>query len=354
LRIALLYSEIMGYTEATLNALAPLCEQVLVVHWDHKKLSRYAPVSFPANIDIRERSRISDDDLAGAVADWRPDFTVVSGWMDRAYLAAARRLRAAGGDVAVAFDTLWEGTLRQRAMMAASRSGWRARHFTHAWVAGMPQYEVARRMGFPAASIATDLYAADIGRFLGKSGGAGDRRQFLFVGRLEDVKGLASLVDAWTRLAAEYHGWTLKIIGDGRWKERLSGLPAVEMVEFVQPDRLLAEAASAGCFVLPSLREPWGVVVHEFAAFGLPILASDAVGSASRFVVDGWNGFMFPPGDAGALYDAMRAMIATSPERRAAMGRASTQLAQSLTPESSARRLVALARARKEHAACAA
>ena len=52
--------------------------------------------------------------------------------------------------------------------------------------------------------------------------------------------------------------------------------------DFIQPENL-EKVKNAGCFVLPSLKDNWGVVVHEFAAAGLPLIISDGVGAKLLF-----------------------------------------------------------------------
>ena len=57
----------------------------------------------------------------------------------------------------------------------------------------------------------------------------------------------------------------------------------------------------AGAFVLPSLTEPWGLVVNEAMAAGLPVVVSDRCGCASDLVRPGENGFAFDPCDIEQL-----------------------------------------------------
>jgi hypothetical protein len=120
---------------------------------------------------------------------------------------------------------------------------------------------------------------------------------FLYLGRLVTEKGidypgrrLPALPGHRPRPVAAAGGW------DRPAASRLSGLDGVDMLGFVQPDDLPGLLARAGCLVLPSRFEPWGVVVHEAAAAGLPVVASSASGAASRLVVDGYNGVIVPPG----------------------------------------------------------
>jgi glycosyltransferase involved in cell wall biosynthesis len=84
--------------------------------------------------------------------------------------------------------------------------------------------------------------------------------------------------------------------------------------------------AAADLFVLPSTFEPWGAVVAEALACGLPVVVADRVGCAPDLVQPGQNGWVVPAGDAGALAALLREALA-DPARLAAMGAASARLA---------------------------
>jgi glycosyltransferase involved in cell wall biosynthesis len=58
--------------------------------------------------------------------------------------------------------------------------------------------------------------------------------------------------------------------------------------------------------ILPSWVDHWGVVIHEAACAGLPILASRTCAAAAHLVRDGYNGFTFAPQDAPALCRLMQ------------------------------------------------
>jgi glycosyltransferase involved in cell wall biosynthesis len=58
--------------------------------------------------------------------------------------------------------------------------------------------------------------------------------------------------------------------------------------------------------VLPSQREPWGLVINEAAASGLPIVASAGVGAVPELVKEDVNGITFPTGDLDGLIHALR------------------------------------------------
>jgi glycosyltransferase involved in cell wall biosynthesis len=236
-------------------------------------------------------------------------------------------------------------------MTLLAKAGYLRRHFSHAWVAGAMQFEYARRLGFDKAEIVFDLYSADLNLFdtaytdaKNVNGAKAGRypHRFLFIGRLEEVKSVDVLAQAWQSLAGGRRDWELALVGHGSLKESLAGIEGVVLKDFMQPPQLRAELAAAGCFVLPSRAEPWGVVLHESAAAGLPLLCSNVCGAASAFLIRGHNGFAFKANDQYSLREAMQRVIALDDDALRAMGEASHRLAQRITPGSSAANLLSI------------
>jgi glycosyltransferase involved in cell wall biosynthesis len=96
--------------------------------------------------------------------------------------------------------------------------------------------------------------------------------------------------------------------GTGPEAALLGGQPGITDAGFMQPAELPQAFRDHGVFVLPSRYEPWGVVIAEAAAAGLPIICSDACGAADDLVQPGKNGIVMPAGDADALANAMQWM----------------------------------------------
>jgi glycosyltransferase involved in cell wall biosynthesis len=163
------------------------------------------------------------------------------------------------------------------------------------------------------------------------------------------VKGLDTLLQAWSLLDGRRGGWELHLVGNGSLRDRLEAAPGVVVKEFMQPDRLVGEISEAGCVVLPSRDDPWGVVVHEFAAAGLPLVISDAVGAGTMFLIPGMNGYRFKVGDAVDLARAIKTVIDHTDQELLEMGRASAMLAGRITPETSAGNLMSVVRQRADH-----
>ena len=96
--------------------------------------------------------------------------------------------------------------------------------------------------------------------------------------------------------------WSLVLLGDGPLKSDLCrlisdlGLDAcVHLPGFKQYDELPVYYGLASAFVHASTTEPWGLVVNEAMASGLPVLVSNRCGCAQDLVQEGVNGFTFDP-----------------------------------------------------------
>ncbi|MFO8192649.1 MAG: glycosyltransferase family 4 protein [Bacillota bacterium] len=117
--------------------------------------------------------------------------------------------------------------------------------------------------------------------------------------------------------------WSLELVGEGRGRleaEKLVGeLGIGDRVEFLGMRRDVQEILARNqIFVLSSRREGFPLSILEAMRAGLPVVASDA-GGVKEAVREGENGFLFPPGDAGRLCEALSELL-SKPELRREMG----------------------------------
>lgn len=143
------------------------------------------------------------------------------------------------------------------------------------------------------------------------------------VGRLIPIKGLETLLDALALL--DRPGVEVEFAGEGPLREALEARTAalglsgrVRFLGRVAPPTAVFERAIA--VVVPSLGEGFGMVALEAMERGRAVVAS-AVGGLPEIVRDGETGLVVPPGDPGALAEAL-GRIVDDPARTAAMGRA--------------------------------
>jgi glycosyltransferase involved in cell wall biosynthesis len=346
-RILFLYAEVMGYTTSVLEALSKAGFELHVVSWDTRKLTPYQIPVIP-NATFYPRSSLSAREISDLSVRLSPAITVVSGIQDKAYLRAALNLRRLGKIVVSGFDTKWKLSLKHVLASVAGKLKFFSLFFSHAWIPGPQQLEFVRKIGFQESRIISDLYAADVNLFAGQFSSTIAKKKknyphrFLFVGRFEQEKGLRDLAKAWSELSGTRGDWDILLVGNGSLRGSLENIPGLTVRDFMQPDELVSVICEVGCFLLPSRSEPWGVVVHEFAAAGLPLILSDEVGAASTFLIPGTNGYLFTAGDVESLRCAMEKIILQSDETLCRFGESSSELANKVSPESSARSLASL------------
>ena len=147
----------------------------------------------------------------------------------------------------------------------------------------------------------------------------------LYVGSLDEKKGLMVLLDALAHLVQSGTPVHLAVVGDGPLRSALEDrIRALCMAEHVTLLGLMdyrdlpSVYAACDVYVQPSLLEPFGVVVLEASASGKPVVASSVPG-LRRVVADGESGVLVPPGDAASLARAIR-RLAESVQLREEMG----------------------------------
>jgi glycosyltransferase involved in cell wall biosynthesis len=104
----------------------------------------------------------------------------------------------------------------------------------------------------------------------------------------------------------EHEKWQLAIWGTGPLLETLPQHPQIVYHGFTQPESLKKVWSNLDVFILPSKYEPWGVVVHEAASAGLPLVVTTAVGAGDQFIQSSVNGFIFPVGDYAAMQEGLK------------------------------------------------
>jgi glycosyltransferase involved in cell wall biosynthesis len=105
----------------------------------------------------------------------------------------------------------------------------------------------------------------------------------------------------------------------------------VRFLGFLNQSQLPSAYCASDLLVLPSMFEPFGLVVNEAMLCGLPIAVSDRVGARFDLVRPDENGYVFPAGDVEALAAILR-QILPDPEKRARMGVAARRRMETWSP----------------------
>jgi glycosyltransferase involved in cell wall biosynthesis len=162
---------------------------------------------------------------------------------------------------------------------------------------------------------------------------------FLYVGRLAPEKNIAVLIQAFDSYRKAGGVWNLLLVGDGPLagdlRKRASSLACSGAICFAghqTGEELARHYAYATCFVLPSTREPWGLVVNEAMAAGLPVIVSSRCGCADDLVEPSANGFLIDPENPEALRRCMQEISAMPISALASMGARSREIISRYSP----------------------
>lgn len=152
----------------------------------------------------------------------------------------------------------------------------------------------------------------------------------LFASKLVERKRAIDLLRAFDLMRHEHEDVVLLIVGSGPEEPVLR--QAAELMEgcvrflgFKNQAELPALYAASDVFVLPSADEPWGLVVNEAMAAGLPVIVSNEVGAAPDLVEGKDTGLVYPVGDIAHLGIALNSLLGSA-EARERMARNASAL----------------------------
>lgn len=193
-------------------------------------------------------------------------------------------------------------------------------------VGGMPGLNSAVRSGCPMNKVVDFPYVVDKKRIesLTKSTHGlhgltlpdAMRPIILFSGRLIQRKGLQTLLRAIAKIRNEVGEFLLIVEGDGPLRYQYEVMVRdlelntnVLFVGFCQMDEHAYLLSKSDIIVVPSLRDPWGIVVHEAMLMGKAVCASNVVGSALDRIENGQNGILFRAADVDHLAVCMKSLL---------------------------------------------
>lgn len=241
------------------------------------------------------------------VRNAQPDAIVVSGWMHPPYRKLAFSPKLKNCVWLMGMDTPWQGTWKQHV------APWLLHPYLQRMagivVAGDRSWQYARRLGVPREKIWRGLYGIDDRAWfplLQERQQSSWPQSFLFVGRYASSKGIDILVTAYRQYRSWVsYPWSLVCCGQGTLGNWLQNQPGLENRGFVQPSDMTDVWRQTGAFVLPSRFDPWPLALVEAAAAGLPVICTDACGSAVELIRPGYNGLIVPPENPEALARAL-------------------------------------------------
>ncbi len=262
--------------------------------------------------------------MIAALEKAKPEVVVIGGYSYVAMWQALRWARKRGIPV-----FLWSESNAQDRRRSTSPVEYLKKTFLRGCsgfiVPGKSPGEYLKTFGVPERVIFTAPNAVDNDFFAGAAAAARSKdaalraklglpeRYYLFAGRMIREKGIFELLQAYRRLEPELRERVgLMYVGDGASRDACEKQAAsihpgrVGFSGFVHREELAVYYALAECLVFPTFSDPWGLVVNEAMACGLPVIATSVAGCVADLVEDGRNGRVIAAGDVDALSGAMQ------------------------------------------------
>lgn len=341
-RIAVLHTNLSGYMAACQRRLKDFYDvELMVFYWEATSDAPFSEEIYQHIDHPYTRSGRSAKEIESIICSFDPEAVLIAGWTDKGYLKVAREMKKRGVPVVSNLDRQWQGRWRQQiARVVAPWYLWSA--IDVMWVPGERQWEFAKRLGYRGEYCWQGMYACDWEAFAGSAESQRSRdRAFLFAGRYAAEKGVDTLITAYRQYRNEVNDpWPLICAGAGEKVDLIQEEKGVKDKGFIQPDTLPDLFQQVSAFVLPSKKEPWGVVIQEAAASSLPLICSDACGATTHLLQNEYNGFRFEAGSVEGLAHCMMRMSQCAQAEREEMGSRSYELSKQFTPDRWAKTLM--------------
>jgi len=285
------------------------------------------------------------------------ELVVLAGYHKMEYWAQLLAARLTGKRVMVFCDSTYHD--RPRGNFRDLLKGWFFRSCHGYFCYGQRSKGYLLSYGAPDERVFTRCQAAALPRDYDPSRALDRRLAFLaegkppvilYVGRLAPEKNLFVLLEAFQSLLAVRPDCTLKLVGDGPDRAALEAAAARRelggKVVFAGPRNgsdLWQEYVKASCLVLPSVSEPWGLVVNEALAHGCPVVVSERCGCVPELVLEGETGYAFAPDSAEQLCDSINRLL--SLDDGAQIARNCLELMDGFTPRVAAAGIISGLRA---------
>ncbi len=212
----------------------------------------------------------------------------------------------------------------------------RFRHARAIWGIGEWAVDEYQRCLPLIKQLANMPYASDLAPYFaiqksGKNKLKSNTIRFLYSGALIHRKGVDLMLLAFIKLLSNGYQATLTLMGHGELESELKKMVPerfkdnINFIGFRDWKYLPGIYAEHDVLLSPSRYDGWGLVVMEGLAAGIPVIATEQMGSAIDFLKHGENGWMIHAGDGGALFEALRSAMSSSLETMGAMARKSVE-----------------------------
>lgn len=275
------------------------------------------------------------------IEEVRPDIVVISGWdLPTYWQAAFYCLRHHIPYVLWAGSTRHEKSIKRTLttpmvkLLVKSASAWfsygtRSKEYLQIMGADPARTHVIFN-GFDYKYFNVVLSDRDRTSLLSKLGIPSRSRIVIFFGQLIDRKNPLLLLKAFEKINKESPNAWLLLVGKGYLSDEIQStideqkLKNVTLVESDDDEIVRKYLAASSLLVLPSKEEVWGLAVNEAMATGLPVIASDVVGSSTDLIRAGKTGFTFSNESVDQLSSILTSLL-NDDNQRHRLGKGASQ-----------------------------
>lgn len=209
---------------------------------------------------------------------------------------------------------------------------------------GVVSFKLLEKYGISSTKIFNQFLTVDVDYLMQKSQKANESRReirqkygisensvvVMYAGRLVKNKGVQDLIKSIKILRLRGHNIKGLIVGEGSYKKELELIVGenrenIIFTGHVDSEQLFNYYYASDIFVLPTYDDPWGLVVNEAMACGLPVVVSEYAGCYCDLVKD--NGFVI--NRVNSLSSAIEKLV--DPKERLEKGRKSIDIASRWT-----------------------
>ena len=235
-------------------------------------------------IDVTDFSAVK---LESMILEANLHSLIICGWHYRKWIVATKYF---SGVKILTLDNQWTGSVRQILGKIYGRLYLRKK-FDSVFVPGSRSRIFAEKIGFDNSNVHEGLYVGN-DKLFGPDQSL-KRKDFLFPGRFvaeKNVEGLLRGYEEYRRRVID--PWNLKIAGWGPLENRFRNQPGIDFLRKLSQVEMALVMRTSKFTILPSLSEPWGVVIHESVLSGTPVICSEECGAAEKFVIDTYSGIL--------------------------------------------------------------
>lgn len=376
MHLVVLFHNVGGYHAARLRAVQRLCEEIgwtltAVQVTDSAREHQWGNLDSEITFDLRtllpSGAKPMDVDRGqGAHAAARairrflntiqPKIVAIPGWghpVSRSAQVWAKRHRA----LAILMSETKRDDAPRHWWKDQFKSRLYVRRFDAALVGGQSHLDYLVDLGFPRARIFAGYDVVDNDYFQRRASAARsnpnatrrrdsripERSFFLAVTRLIERKNVRRLVEAYAdyrQQLGEREPQDLAICGSGEEESQIRSMASnlslescVHLPGFVSYQEIGDWYGLATALIHPALHEPWGLVINEACAAGLPILGSRTVGACHELVRENKNGFLFDPRSKKEITAALVKLHSLDQHARTLMGKRSQEIIADFSPK---------------------